>query len=78
MSLLEKYVYLKNGAMYSILALGTIMVMDGFGYHIPHWLSPTVTFAAIAYFFVKSQRAIKAGTVSANQPTGKKISPKKK
>lgn len=53
---IKKYVYLKNGAMYSILALGTIMILDAFGFHIPTWLSPVVTFAAIGYFFLKSKR----------------------
>lgn len=52
---IKKYVYLKNGAMYSILALGTIMILDAFGFHIPTWLSPVVTFAAIGYFFLKSK-----------------------
>jgi len=52
----KKYKYLKNGAMYSILALGLIMVLDSFGFHIPSWFSPVVTFAIIGYFFYKSYR----------------------
>ncbi len=48
------YRYLKNGAMYSILVLGTIMVLDSFGVHIPTWLSPVVTFAIVGYFLAKS------------------------
>jgi hypothetical protein len=76
---IKKYVYLKNGAMYSILALGTIMVLDGFGYHIPHWLSPTVTFGTIGYFFFKSKQAIKvAEAMGIDISTGKKVSSKKK
>lgn len=55
---IKQYVYLKNGAMYSIAVLGMIMVLEGFGFHIPHWLSPVSTFAIIGYFFVKSQKAI--------------------
>jgi len=27
----KRYIYLKNGAMYSIFVLGTIMVLDSFG-----------------------------------------------
>lgn len=54
----KRYIYLKNGAMYSILALGTIMVLEGFHFHIPHWLSPTVTALAVGYFFLKSRRAL--------------------
>lgn len=54
----KKYHYLKNGAMYSILVLGAIMLLDSFGMHIPAWLSPLATFAIIGYFFHKSLRAI--------------------
>ncbi|MBI2652652.1 DUF475 domain-containing protein [Candidatus Woesearchaeota archaeon] len=55
----KKYKYLKNGAMYSILALGIIMLADSFGFHIPEWVSPITTFTIIGYFFWKSIRAIK-------------------
>lgn len=56
---IKKYAYLKNGAMYSILVLGTVMLLDAFGAHIPHWVSPVSTFIVIGYFFWKSYRAIK-------------------
>ncbi len=52
------YKYLKNGAMYSILALGAIMILDAFGFQIPHWLSPIVTFGTVVFFFLKSKRAM--------------------
>ncbi|MBI2616674.1 DUF475 domain-containing protein [Candidatus Gottesmanbacteria bacterium] len=52
---IKKYIYLKNGAMYSILFLGTIMIADAFGMSIPHYLSPIITFAVVGYFFVKSR-----------------------
>jgi uncharacterized protein len=52
---IKKYVYLKNGAMYSILFLGVIMLLDSFGFHIPSWLSPVVTFSVVIYFFQKSR-----------------------
>lgn len=55
---IKKYVYLKNGAMYSILFLGTIMILDSFGAHIPHWLSPVLTFATVFYFYLKSKSAV--------------------
>lgn len=55
---IKKFKYLKNGAMYSILFLGMIMVMDGFGMHIPAWLSPIVTFAVVGFFYFKSVRAL--------------------
>ncbi len=48
--------YLKNGAMYSVLCLGVIMLMHSFGIHIPEWVSPVVTFVVIGYFFYKSLR----------------------
>lgn len=53
---IKKYIYLKNGAMYSILFLGAIMLVDSFGYHIPSWFSPVTTFAIVGYFFFKSKK----------------------
>ncbi|MBI2463635.1 DUF475 domain-containing protein [Candidatus Peregrinibacteria bacterium] len=55
----KKYIYIKNGAMYSILFLGLIMILDSFGVHIPAWVSPVTTFSAVGYFFFKSHRARK-------------------
>lgn len=55
---IKKYVFLKNGAMYSILCLGTVMILDSFGLHIPEWISPVLTFIIIAFFFVKSKRRL--------------------
>jgi len=52
---IKSYKYLKNGAMYSILFLGTIMILDSFGFHIPHWVSPIITFGTVGYFFYKSK-----------------------
>lgn len=54
---IKKYIYLKNGAMYSILFLGAIMILDSFGAHVPHWLSPAITAFVVIYFFVKSKKA---------------------
>ncbi|HZD43732.1 MAG TPA: DUF475 domain-containing protein [Methanomicrobiales archaeon] len=51
---IKRYVYLKNGAMYSILFLGGIMVFDAFGFDIPPYLSPIVTFGVVGYFLFKS------------------------
>ncbi|MFA6512381.1 MAG: DUF475 domain-containing protein [Patescibacteria group bacterium] len=55
-SRIKRYPFLKNGAMYSILVLGSIMLLDAFGLHIPQWLSPVVTFVTIGYFFWRSVR----------------------
>lgn len=56
---IKQYKFLKNGAMYSILFLGIIMLSDSFGYHIPLWLSPLITFGTVGYFFFKSHIQIK-------------------
>jgi len=53
---IKNYKYLKNGAMYSILFLGTIMILDSFGVHIPFWVSPLITFGVVGFFLVKSLR----------------------
>lgn len=55
---IKKYKYLKNGAMYSVLALGTIMISDSFGAHIPEFVSPIVTFIILGYFFYLSKKAL--------------------
>jgi hypothetical protein len=55
---IKKYLYLKNGAMYSILALGAIMIADGFGVEVPAYVSPLVTFITVGFFFFKSHRAL--------------------
>lgn len=53
---IKKYPLLKNAAMYSVLALGTIMLAHAFGAHVPEWLSPSITTLIIAYFVVRSFR----------------------
>ncbi len=58
MERIKKYKFLKNGAMYSILFLGIIMITDSFGFHIPPWVSPLITFATVGYFFFKSKQTI--------------------
>jgi hypothetical protein len=54
----KKYVYLKNGAMYSVLFLGAFMILRSFGIHIPEWTSPVITFGVIGFFFFKSRRIL--------------------
>jgi len=56
---IKKYLYLKNGAMYSIFFLGIIMLLDSFGFRTPNWLSPVITFTTVGYFFLKSHRELK-------------------
>jgi len=53
---IKNYVFLKNGAMYSILFLGIIMSLNAFHMDIPGWVSPLVTFLTVGWFFEKSRR----------------------
>ena len=55
---IKKYIFLKNGAMYSIFALGIIMLMDAFGVHTPAFVSPFITAIIILYFFFKSKKVL--------------------
>ncbi len=63
---IQKYIYLKNGAMYSILFLGFFMVMDAFGHEIPTFLSPVATFSIVAYFFYKSRNIANSNTIDSS------------
>lgn len=56
---IKKYVYLKNGAMYSILILGIIMILHSFGFKVPEYVSPLSTFIIIGFFFWKSKMHLK-------------------
>jgi hypothetical protein len=56
----KKYIYLKNGAMYSVLFLGLIMISEAFGIEVPAWLAPITTFGSIGWFFLKSKRVLSA------------------
>jgi hypothetical protein len=51
---IKRYRFLKNGAMYSILVLGAVMMCDGFRLRVPQWVSPVATFAVIGFFFLRS------------------------
>lgn len=56
---IKKYAYLKNGAMYSVLSLGTIMLLEAFGAHVPPFVAPLITFVVVGYFFWKSRVEMK-------------------
>lgn len=56
---IKKYKYLKNGAMYSILVLGAIMLLHSFDVDVPEWISPVATFITVGYFFWKSKIALR-------------------
>lgn len=53
---IKRYAYLKNGAMYSVLSLGTIMLLEAFGVHVPSFAAPLITFVVVGFFFWKSKR----------------------
>jgi hypothetical protein len=55
----KHYKYLKNGAMYSIFGLGIIMILESFGWHVPSYVSPVLTFVMIGYFFWRSRKDLK-------------------
>ncbi len=65
---IKKYRFLKNGAMYSILLLGIIMLLDAFGLHVPSWLAPVTTFLVIGYFFYRSKVEIAASNQTNSTP----------
>ena len=56
---IKKYAYLKNGAMYSIFFLGSIMLLDAFKFEIPSFVSPVITFIIVGYFFYRSWDELK-------------------
>ena len=51
---IKNYVYLKNGAMYSILCLGIIMILESYGLEVPVWTSPVITILVVGYFLLRS------------------------
>ncbi|MBS1493864.1 MAG: DUF475 domain-containing protein [Bacteroidetes bacterium] len=55
---IKQYLYLKNGALYSVFFLGIIMIIDSFRLHIPEWVSPAITFLIVGYFFYRSRKEI--------------------
>ncbi len=64
---IKKYVYLKNGAMYSILVLGVVMILHSFGVHIPEYFSPLSTIIIIGFFFWKSKVHFKLNLINERQ-----------
>ena len=61
---IRSYSFLKNGAMYSIGFLGTVMLLEGFGAHLPTWLSPSVTIIVVGYFFWRSVAENKKNSIA--------------
>lgn len=57
--MIAKFAYLKNGAMYSIGALGGFMVLEAFGKDFPFWLAPLNTLLLLVVFMWLSLRELK-------------------
>ncbi|MBN2884401.1 DUF475 domain-containing protein [Patescibacteria group bacterium] len=53
-NIITKFVYLKNGAMYSIGILGLIMTSESFGAEYPFWITPLATVILLMIFFWRS------------------------
>ncbi len=52
--IIARFAYLKNGAMYSIGILGTIMVLEAYGVEFPFWLAPLSTVSLLVIFLLMS------------------------
>ncbi len=57
-STVKKYKYLKNGAMYSIGALGIIMMAESLGHGGVSWLPPSITLTIVSIFFWLSKKEL--------------------
>lgn len=59
----QKYRYLKNGAMYSVGALGIVMMMESLAIHVYEFLPPIITVLVVGLFFWLSVRELKVEEV---------------
>lgn len=56
----QKYRYLKNGAMYSIASLGAVMLAESLQKHPPVWLPTAITFIVVGVFLWLSIKELKS------------------
>lgn len=56
---IQKYRYIKNGAMYSICCLGIVMCLEAAGIELPVWLAPSLTVIIVSIFFAISAVSLK-------------------
>lgn len=56
---ISKYAYLKNGAMYAVGVLGSVMVLESFGHEYPFWFIPLCSISVLLVFFMMSVNEIK-------------------
>lgn len=61
--LINKFAFLKNGAMYSIGFLGMIMIIESFGREFPFWMAPLNTVLLLGLFLWLSYREIKKAEI---------------
>ncbi len=54
-----RYRWLKNGAMTSIGFLGSFMILEALGLHLPEWLPTVATLAIVGLSFYSSHRDLK-------------------
>jgi uncharacterized protein len=59
LDVVQKFAYLKNGAMYSIGLLGFIMVAEAFGFEPPFWVAPINTMVILVVFLWLSYRELR-------------------
>lgn len=52
---IKKYIYLKNGAMYSLFVLGLMMLLESFHVHVPEWAAPFATCTILFVAFLTSR-----------------------
>lgn len=57
---IQRYVYLKNGAMYSLCALGLFMLLEAFSVHVPEWAAPLCTVIIITVAAFASRSVLKS------------------
>ncbi len=58
LKLVQRYAYLKNGAMYSLGVLGGLMILESFGHEYPFWVAPLNTIILLVIFIVLSEREL--------------------
>jgi len=64
--------YLKNGAMYSVLVLGFVMLAHAYGIHVPEWPAPVATILIVGYFFVEAWYHADCGSLNVRGVPGLK------
>lgn len=69
--LVTKLAYLKNGAMYSIGVLGTLMIIESFGQEVPFWIAPLNTVIILSSFLYLSHKEVRQAELLKNHRADK-------